>query len=582
VFARLRPGISLRQADAEIRTLGRHLDSAAPELGLTLLPASRAVVPTQIRFFGGLFGTAVVALSGLLVLIACANLVSLFIARTASRAHEVAVRIALGASPQSIFRTSVIEAAVLTLIGGGAGVAFAISALRILGAISLPEIGGIVVRIDPSPDLRFFTYSFVLLVGVSVLLGYLPSRVASAIQPSRALGSTGTGVALPTAGKRYRTLAVAIQLAASVVLLTASGLFIRSTVAAQLLTPQFDAAEVITGRLDLALQKLPEARGKLFHRELLAQLSLEADVKSAALGSGLPYAHEGVPVKVLPVGQSDRSINARSLIVSHRFVNTVGLRIRHGRDFAASDVMGAAEVVLVSESLAVALWPQQNPIGQRIKLGQRGGSAEVVGVVSDTELAGGGTDTDHYVFRPLDQQYDPRVALFVKNQPGRTVNIRDAVFRADADVALFDVASLETRVGLVAASSRIAAIILGSVGTIGLMLAGMGVFGVVRLAVELRRQEFGVMRALGASPRHIYAALIPDIARLLVKGLIPGWILAFLSAGVLEHTLVGISTHDWVTFTVVPSVLLLVGAVASLLPVRRALALDPSIVMKSL
>jgi predicted permease len=452
----------------------------------------------------------------------------------------------------------------------------------------LPEIRGLVVSVDASPDWRVFTYAFPATIGVATgLVAALASRTARA-DSLIAAASIGGNEAMTGRRRRSQAESIACQTACAVILLVAGGLFVRSTLAGLALDPGFQTAHAVVAQFDPGLQGGQEARQRdLFNRRILDAVAGVPGVERVALASGFPTPRDGGRTRLRTEGDGS-GVPCRLLTVSPGFFDTIGLPVRRGRDFTAADKANAESVVILKERTAAALWPGEQPMGRRVRLQDDARSAtprQVVGVVASTGEASADPDGGRFVFVPMDEHYQGPVAL-VATGPGPGVAlirpVKAAVQRAMPGVVLFDVRPLTEHVQLSVVGVRLAAIVLSSLGLLGTLIAVVGLYGVIAYLVSQRTREFGIMRVLGATNLHIYALVGRQGTRMLLWGVVPGLLVGLALSVVLRHYLLWVKPYDWVTFTVVPVLVMGVGVAACLLPVRRALAADPHAVLKEL
>ena len=590
-FAGLGPGVSLSEADAEVRVVGQGIDPEKPSAGLALLPASRGMVPSKLRQVLLTAGSISIGLSGLVLLIACMNLANVLLATMTQRKGELALRVASGASRWRIVQLLLTETSLVTMLGGGLGCALTVGLARVSERIVLPEIGGTHLRYDVSPDWRVFVFAFVATLIAAAGVGVVPASRALKMDPQRALASAGGGYAAtaPRAGQRRL---MAAQVGASVVLLLVAGLFVRSTLAGLRQDPGFDVVHSAMGHFDLALQGYDEVRGRRTYRTVLEAAGTVPGVQHAALGTGLPWAREGsyhrMQAEDEPFSALDRGIGCRLLAVSPGYLDTIGLRLRNGRDFSPDDSASSRRVVIVSESAAARLWPGQDAIGKHLRWEARGrwqGLAEVIGVVPDTDRSSSDRAMLRTVLVPIEQNYSGRFLVVVRGRLDgeRLVEpLRTAVERASSELAMFDASSVADHLGRVVLTARFAAVALLILAGVGLVIAVVGLYGVTAYLVSLRLREFGIMRALGATDQHLYETLLHDGLRVLLIGTSGGALAALCVAFLVRHVLFGIQPYDWLTFATVPAGLILVGLGAWLLPVRRAARADLAVALREL
>jgi putative ABC transport system permease protein len=594
-FVLRRPGVSLPQLGAEVAgVIGHGPHPGSPPQRLRAVSAERAILFDEFAKPGLLVGSSALALSGLVLLIACANLANLLLARGAARTGEMAIRIAIGASRGRVFRLLLTETALLITLAGLVGLALAFAGTWVMAAVPLPALDGIVLRFDPSPDLRVYGYAFGLAIFAALAVGVMPAARAASTEPLRILGSGGASPGATRRGHRVRTWLVASQVAMSIVLLLGAGLCTRSALKSLRFNPGYDISSGAMASVDMALHKFDETRGRRLLERLLDAAREMPGVQSAVLTSGLPATDQsGVIGYLLGEGQPPVRFlygrpfgwSAGCATVSPGFFQTLRIPLRRGRDFTDRDTKDAPGVVIVSEQAGTKLWSGQDPMGRRLMIDKDGPLLEVVGVAANTatDLLGG-TGLP-FVYVPLEQHYSGRMSIIVRSASdpaGMVEPLRQTLRAVDTDLAVFDTRTVADTVGLALTPIRVTAVILGALSALGFGIAILGLYGVMAYIVSQRTREFGIRKALGASARQLYAVVLSQGLRMLIFGVVPGLAVAFIGAGYLRHLLYGIEPHDPATFVAVPLVLVLVGLAAAYVPARRAARVDPNIALREL
>jgi predicted permease len=593
-FVLRRAGVSLSQLSAAVAGLiGHRPHPAAPPQSLRAVPAERAMLFDDFAKPGLLIGSAVLALSGLVLLIACANLANLLLARGATRTGEIAIRIAIGASRGRVFGLLLTETFLLVTLAGLVGLALAFAGTAVMASVPLPALDGIVIRFDPSPDLRVFGYAFGLAVLAALAVGVLPAARAAGTEPLRILGSGGASAGATRRGHRLRTWLVASQVAMSIVLLLSAGLYTRSAFKSLQFNPGYDISSAAMASVNMALHKFDEVRGRRLLGRLLDAARRLPGAQSAVLTSGLPATGQSDGTcYLLGEAQSPHFLNGQAFgwcaglaSVSSGFFQTLRIPLRRGRDFTDRDVKGAPGVVIISEGTGTKLWPGQDSIGRRLVIDEGGPLLEVVGVAEDTAASLQGGTGQPFVYLPVDQRYSGRMSVIVRSasDPAAMVEpLRQTLRAVDPDLAVFDTGTVSDRVGILLAPIRVTAIVLGALGALGFGIAILGLYGVMAYVVSQRTREFGIRKALGANAPQLYSVVLGQGVRMLAFGVMPGLVVAFIGAGYLRHLLYGIEPHDPTTFVAVPLALVLVGLAAAYVPARRAARVDPNIALRDL
>ena len=464
-FALLRAGVSAGQVEAAISTIGRAVHVDEPDVGVAAVPARRAILFDEFASPGLLIGTVVVALSSLVFLIACANLTNLLLVRAISRKGEIAVRLALGASQGRVFRLLLTETALLTGGAGAVGLLLTWATTAAMTRVPLPQLGGISIRFDPSPDWRVFAFAFAIAAVAAIAVGLLPAWRASRVRPLNVLVAGGSSATQTPRGQRLRAALVTGQVALSIVLLVLAGLYVRSALAGQRFDPGYDTSHGTMASVDLRLQKADEARGRLLIRRMLDAVSRIPGVERAAIVGGLGMAGSSrTTLFLLPEGETlaRRGFGVASgyaasyAEVSPGFFQTLHVPLKRGRGFTAADDAAAPGVVIVTDAVAARFWPGEDPLGHRLSLDQDGPLLEVVGVAG--AMAESLTERPRalFVYVPLDQHYDPALSVVVTSSGSPAAMIAplsQAIRLVDLDMVPFDVRTVADTAGLISRPS---------------------------------------------------------------------------------------------------------------------------------
>jgi predicted permease len=586
VVARLRPGFDLERTQAVAADFARQLETAYPasntNVGITLLPAkvgfdNPAIIKPRILVLSSALG---IVGSLTVLLIICANLTVLQLARTASRAREIAIRLSLGCSRGRLTRQLLVESLLMAVPGMALGVA----AMRLASPLEpymAPKLP-FQVGLGPTVDLRVMFFTGAVAVTAVVFLGLVPAVRASR---SRLVPSSASGLGVgPSDGdrpSRVRSVLVVTQLALSVILLIAASLFVRSLRMADTVNLGFEPRNRVVISVNVGLQGYDQVRGLQFYDEVLRRTRLLPGVTAASFAYPAPFDTHDRGVRLYVDGlvdSRDGTVGAQASFVGDEFIPALGVRLRAGRDFRPQDDAAAPLVMIVSESLASRLWPGKSAVGQRARYGSVSGpELSVVGVVADAKFAAIGEVTPRRAYLPLKQRYRDWETLVVSSRdtPARTLSrLREVIAAIDPSLPPFAAMTMEQAVANGFAASRSGVAVAGFFGLLALLIASIGLYAVVARSVAERTHEMGVRIALGLTPRGVLAHLMRDSTRLgfigLVFGLAGGTLLARSMAGVL----LGLSPADPITFTVVPSALTIVILVATFVPALRAARLD--------
>ncbi len=583
VIARLKPGVQIETARGDIQALARALEQAHPDSNAGW---SAIVTPLHQDIVGSartpLF--LLFAATGALLLVACANLATLMLARSAARRREIAVRAALGAGRFRIVRQLVTESLITAAGGGVAGILIASAGTQFLASLGpayLPRSSEI--RID------WFVPAFALL---SALLAGLAFAAIPALEVSKAdlSGSLKAEAAAPRwrkTGIRLRDLLVAGQVALALLLLVGGGLLVRSVLRLQAVELGFLPDHVATASLSLPGSKYTSGTQRLaFFDDVVRRIEAVPGVRSAGLVSHLPLAGAGLSADVVIEGAPPMSSGEVPAVelrnTGAAYFRTMGIRLLGGREFAGADKPGASPVVIVDATFASRFLPNRDPIGTRVRLGGTIGAdsswREIVGVVSGVRSAGLEIPPAPTVYVPYAQNPWPTMSLVVRAdaEPGAAAGwIRQEVRALDRDLALYNVRSLEQVLARVLAFRRFQTILLSGFAVAAVLLAVIGVYAALAYAVSERTREIGIRIALGAQRRSVLALIMRPAFGLIAAGLIAGGIGAAVSSRFLSSVLFEIGAWDPVTFVGSALLLAATGLLASYLPARRAARVDP-------
>jgi predicted permease len=586
--ARLKPGVTFEQGFADLALGATRLQTQYPqtnaETGISFFRMRDYVLP-RIRMM-------LMALSGAtlcLLLLTCANLASLLLARATSRERELAVRAALGAGRERLVRQLITEGVVLALLGGAAGILVAVSSVPLF-ATMVPST--LPLASQPSLDLRVLAFA-VLFTGVTALgFGLLPALRAGGrteFNTLRGGGRSGRG----RRQQRLRAAMVTIEVTMSVILLITSGLLLRAVWRVQAIDPGFDTENVLTLRTALPRPKYddPVRRGE-FHNRVLKEVRALPGVHSAAYVSGLPMVMTGGITGIQIPGEEVRQ-NRRTRGVSLRFVtsqyfSTLRIPIHKGRDVEDGDTGDRTWVAVVSESFAQRYWPGQDPIGKTFVHLER--PRTVVGVVGDIKVRGLERNSEPQMYLPAPQvpeivlsNFDPKdlVIRYAGESEPLVPAVRQIVRTADAEQPISDVRSMDEVLAGDSATRRAQLQVLGMLAAVALVLSAVGIYGLLGYTVSQRSQEIGVRLALGAEPSSVARMIFVDGMRLALLGIVPGVLGAYAAARGMSALLFGIQPGDPATFATAIGLALLMALAGSLLPALRAVRISPMSALKA-
>jgi predicted permease len=592
MVGRLATGATLETAQAEIATLAEQLAQANPSTNLgTLQDPDRArpvsILPANVLAAGpvddtllSLVAQLLMAVVGIVLLITCANVANLLLARANTRHREIAVRQSLGASRGRLLRQLLAESTLLALLGGAAGLLLGVWAARLLPAL-VP--GDAVAAGLQLPELAFDSRVLTFTAGLSLATGVL-FGLAPALQTTRpnlipALkDATGEG---HVQRSRLRGTLVVAQVALSIVLLISAGLFVRSLQMALATNPGFNTRGVLLAALDLSLQGYDETRGLDFYARLMDRVGNLPGIEAVSVASVVPVSPSGSRTTVEVEGyasrpQEDMELNFNR--VGPGYFRAMGIAVVRGRVFGESAIDSARGEVVVNETFAQRYWPGQNPIGRGIRFGRNADPDTVIGVVQNGKYRGMREDALPYMYRPLGTSYTPRVALLARTDGDPMAMlpaVRAELQMLDSTLPIYAERTLAEQVGSAVVGERLAAMLLGVFGAIALLLATVGIYGLVAHAVEQRTHEIGVRMALGADRRDVVRLVVGQGMGLVLVGVGLGLVGSVALTRAVASLLFGISPTDATTFALVPVGLMVVALLACLLPARRAARIDP-------
>ena len=578
VIARLKPGISLAQANDRMKALILALRQEFPneykDNGIMLVPQTKAGIHPQLKSAEVGLSSVVMAVVAILLLIACVNVANLFLARARDRAREMAIRLSLGAKRRALIRQLLVESFLFALVSGVAGLAVAWWAIGLANGVSLPMDISFRPGLSVSPKVLLFT------LGVTVITGFLfgLAPALQATRPSLIPALKGEEAAGESRSRLTRTLVVA-QVALSIVLLVSAGLFLRNLAAATALDKGFDAGNLLIANLDPGLQGYDRPRADAFYRQLADRLAANPDVVAVGFTTNMPLSlnesDSGVQIPGYTPGKNE-NMSIQNCSVTPDYFKAMGIPLREGRAFRTQDDSGAAPVIIVNEQFVHRFWPGQDAVGKTVHT--HGRDWTVVGVVPTGKYFSLGEPPTAYYYTPEAQEWSfgMSVAVRTRGDPQAIVPaLRSAVAALDPNLPLSDVRTMESHLGIALLPARVTGWALGVFGLLGLLLASVGIYGVMAYSVSQRTREIGIRMAIGAGGGAVIRLLMRQGLTLVLVGRGLGLAGAVGAARLIRGQLYGGSGFDGVTFIAVPLVLLAVAMAAIWVPARRAAGLDP-------
>jgi predicted permease len=579
---RLKPGVTIEQAQARLTALLPGVSEEARQSGKWEAALSKAAGGNEVYVAELTRPVTLLFIAVVLILaIACANVASLLLARAKTRAREIGIRLALGATRLRIARQLLTESLLLALAGGALGFLMALWTSGL--ASGLRTRAGGTLDLDVTPNARVLMFTLVASVLTVMLFGVVPALRASRLELVPVLkGSTTTPVL--RRGPSLHGLLVVTQVTLSLVLLAGAGLFLRSLWKLQSIEKGFTGDNVLAMSLNMELQGYDDSRGKNFYAAALENLSAFPGVQSVSLASALPVSAGGRRME-RPANGTKPAVGEYVSIdivgVSPRFFETTGLALLSGRDFRLIDTDKSAKVIIVNESMAKKFWPGEYPVGRSFNDGLT--TFEVVGVAADTKYRNLREAPRLAMYEPLAQSYRPSMNLLVRtaNDPATIAPaIQTQLHSIEPGLTIFNIRTLFEHVGRSLYVERMESVLLALFGLLALVLTAIGIYGVVAYSVAQRTREVGIRMALGAQKRDVLKLILVKGLTLVAWGTGVGLIGCYWLSRLISSQLYGISPNDPATLATVAALLIAVALLASFLPARRATKVDPLVALR--
>ena len=590
VMARLKAGVTLAQAQAQVDAIVESLKQDYPDAYPANSGFTISVQPLFEEVVGAIRPALLVLLGAVafVLLIACVNVANLLLTRATARQKEFAIRTALGAGRLRLVRQLLTEGVLLSLAGGALGLLLAVwslDALRGLNVNSVPRLR------EVSVDTRvlFFTFAVSLLVGL--VFGLVPALKATRTSLNKVMKEDGRAAAGPR-GNRVRSLLIASEIALSLMLLIGAGLLIRSFVKLQNVDPGFRADKVLSLRLSLVGQKYPNVDVRAeFYRRLWERLNTTPGIEAAGGVSVLPLSPGvswgGIWVEGYAAAPGETSLQSDQRITSPDYFKVMGIELRQGRFFEASDAKEGQKVAVIDERFADQFFPGADPLGKRLKRGDLSSDnpwITIVGVVRTVNQYALDSEPPRPAFYTPHAQ-DPGSTMYVvvrtAGDPAQMAGVvTGEVNTLDADLPVYGVSPMEQRLSGSLAERRFSLLLLGVFAVLAMLLAAVGIYGVMNYSVAQRTHEIGIRMALGAQVKDVYRLVIGHGLRLTLGGVAAGIVGALFLTRFMAGLLYGISATDWVTFMGVSLFLAAVALAACYLPARKAAKVDPMMALR--
>jgi predicted permease len=597
IFARLKPGVSLSEAEAASRVAFRQIRKDDLDIvfkrppskalrddylngKLELLPAAQGINEMSQEWKTPLI--ALMAMVGLVLLIACANVANLLVVRAARRQKEIAIRISLGAARGRIIGQLFMESMILAVVSGLAGILVAAwlqgALLRLLPANEITP-GFIDFRVDH----RLLLFAAAVSLGTAVLFGFLPAWQASRQEVAATLKAQASAVTSGTGYARTRKAMVLVQVALATVLIVMAGLFARSSSNLLAVQPGFHTENVLTFGMDARLNGYDKNRGANLYSDLLARLREIPGITSVAAINPGPLTHSGRSGNITVEGyQAKENEYTGSSIrgASPGYFATLQIPVIAGREFNENDRKGARPVAIVNQAFAKKYFAGANAVGHKMMFGgsNKPPDTEIVGLVHDYKHGDLREEPEPAAFLPLAQDTFDHVTFYIRSgrnekQIGRAV--REAVRRVDPSLSLDEMQAMKVEVDESVYRERLVTILAMVFGGLATLLAAIGVYGVIAYMVARRTNEFGIRVALGAMPAGIIRLVVREVAAITIAGVLGGTVLALAGAQIVQSQLYGVRAHDPLIYTGAAILIALIALAAAVIPARRAASVNP-------
>ncbi len=587
VMGRLKPGVTLKQAQEEMTArlkpeVKNYPEAHAGHRNVGVYPLWRS--PFGANAFFSTLLPLLMAISGFVLLLACANVANLMLVRSVARRRELAIRMSLGASRSRLVRQLLVESVVLALAGGA------------LASLTTVWTSGSMMRFLPPTDMPFYLSTgvdrtvllttLVISVFTGIIFGILPALRASGGAPVNVLKEDASSSSGGRSKARLTGALVVAQISLSLLLLICAGLFIRSFINAEQINPGFNPHGIFIASYDLFPAGYTAATGLQFDRQLLERLETLPGVQSVMLTNRIPLAFGRGSTAVKPEGYlppPDVSMETQVAVVSPKYFSTLQIPLQKGRDFTPQDTRETQRVVIVNETFVDHYWPNQEPLGKQLFSDLTKETFTVIGVARNIKNDQLNEDPTPFVYLPLYQVYKSGMTINarVTGDPLAFAKVAEkTIHELNSDIVVYDATSLEAREQLATIGLRIGGTFVGAFGLVGLLLAAVGIYGVTSYTTRQRTHEIGIRMALGAKRDDILRMVLGHGMTLTLVGLALGLGLAFAITRFMKGLLLGVSTTDVITFSGVAFLLGVVVLVASLVPALRATRIDPTVALR--
>jgi putative ABC transport system permease protein len=590
VLARLKPGVTLKQAQADIESIATGLRTAYPDLYSGDTGWSIVLTPLQEQIVGKMRPALLMLLGAvwLVLLISCSNIANLLLARATVRQKEVAIRTAMGATRARIIRQLLTESVLLALFSGVLGLLLALwstNVVKRIGPVILPRADEIQI------DKTVLGFALVVSLFTGLIFGLAPAYYSSKINLNEMLKEGGRAAGTGVRGNRVRSLLVVAEFAMALVLVISAGLLIKSFWRIQSVNPGFATRDVLTLGITLPYPNNPETgkyfesyQRSMFYRKLLQRVEVLPGIESAGMISRVPLSglkgSQEFIIEGRENGEAVANAAAESQRISPSYFRTMSIPLLKGRDFTEQDDIKSPGVAIINMTMARQLWPNEDPLGHRIKLAGVPDARwlSIIGVASDVKTYGLDVDTPNEVYMSYLQR-GPLTATLVVRTFSDPLSISNALQRevreVDADQPTYNVKMMDEIMSVAVGQKHFSMFLLGAFALIAIVLAAVGIYAVMSYTVTQRTHEMGIRMALGAQPRHIVRLVMTQGMKVVLIGIAAGLVISFVFTRAMSSLLFEISSTDMATFTTIPLLLIAIALTAMYLPSLRATKVDP-------
>jgi len=587
VLGRLRPRATRQQAQADLVVIMQQIaaqfpDSHPARIDVKTYPLWRA--PFGANGYLYVLLPMLMAIAGVVLLLTCANVANLLLVRSVARRRELAIRLSIGASRSRLVRQLLVESLLLALAGGGLAALITAWTAGLFMKFVPSSAFGVPISLGVSMDRSVLEATFAISILTGLIFGILPALRASSVAPITVLKEDSGSASGGRSKTWLSNVLVVAQLALSLLLLVCAGLFIRGFRNIQRADPGFNPSHTLLASIDLLPDGLSDEQGIQFDRQALAKIRALPGVQSASLAQWVPlgfsfssstFSAEGY------VPQPKESLEIADALVGPDYFHTMQIPLVAGRDFTDQDSTKTQLVAVVNQAFAGRYWPDQNAIGKKLTTGAS--SFTVVGIARNSSGQNLQDVAAPFVYLPFFQAYY-HLAIFhvrVAGDPLRNeISVEKAIHELNSDLPLFDISTLDARMDLASTGSRIAGTFVGAFGGLALLLAAVGIYGVVAYTTRRRTQEIGLRMALGANAPAIFRMVLRQGLRLTMVGIGAGLVLSLLATRFLKSALFGVAATDPLTFSAVAILLASVAMLACIIPAWRAMRVDPMVALR--